>query len=399
MTLYQCQQFFSKSAFFLSKFLRAFGEFRLKVYFLYIEIFPLLRRNRIYACKEILAMAEESTAAEEAPKQEQEASAANADSAADTAGDQQMAESATAAAEPAENPLWTACKTTPWEFDCWMALVPTLEKAGDASAIREGYEGLLKEFPLCYGYWEKYARLELKENGKPAQIGIFDRGVAAVPCVELWGLYCNAMVDGIPAEGDAAIAAAVDTARSVFERAVAAVGGYWGAGTIWDAYVKFEEERSEGGAASAKVAALVHRASNIACEFSERFHTKLEGLIDGASEEVLAALTALLAEEAQAAVTGTGCTVLAVAAPDALQLCRPRLRANATRGRPCCAILAASSRVRNGHFPAHVSCASCVTPERVNRGVWGSERSPWQCFFTCQPGAPARATLPFVALA
>jgi hypothetical protein len=249
---------------------------------------------------------EEATTAEEAPKQEQDASVSNADVASDPAGVQPAAENAAVAAEPAENPLWTACKTKPWEFDNWMALVPTLEKAGDSSTMREGYEGLLKEFPLCYGYWEKYARLELKEKGKPAQISIFDRGVAAVPCVELWGLYCTAMVDGIPTDDEAAIAAAIDNARNVYERAVAAVGAYWGAGTIWDAYVKFEEDRTEGGAASAKVATLVQRASNVPCDFAERFHTKLEGLIDGASEEVVSALTALLPEESQAAITGTG---------------------------------------------------------------------------------------------
>ena len=253
-------------------------------------------------------MAEEATTADKDSKQEQETSADAAPAATEVAAEQPAVDSAPAATKPAEaeNPLWTACKATPWEFDCWMALVPTLEKAGNSSAIREAYEGLLKEFPLCYGYWEKYARLELKESGKEAQIGIFDRGVIAVPCVELWGLYCTAMVDGIATDDAEAIASGVSTARSVFERAVAAVGGYWGAGSIWDSYVKFEEERSDGGAASVMVASIVHLASTQSCEFAERFHTKLEGLVDGASEEVILALTSKLDEAAQAAVTGTG---------------------------------------------------------------------------------------------
>jgi hypothetical protein len=237
--------------------------------------------------------------AEEQPATGAGESAATADGTADTA----MPEATTAA--EVEDPLWTACKTSPWDFDSWMALVTMLERGGDVAALRNGYEGLLKEFPLCYGYWEKYARLEGRETGKEAQAGIFDRGVAAVQCVELWNMYCTAMMETLSVtEDDTQQAQAVAAIRSVFDRAVAAVGAYWGAGSLWDLYVKFEEERPEADAP--KVAVLCLRASTAACDFAERYFAKLEGLLDAATGDVLTALAAALPEDARAAVTGSG---------------------------------------------------------------------------------------------
>ena len=187
-----------------------------------------------------------------------------------------------------------------------MALVSMLERGGDSSAIRQGYEGLLAEFPLCYGYWEKFARLEGREHGKEAQAQVFDRGVLAVQCVELWNMYCTAMLEtvAVPEGDEAQQAQSIAAVRSVFDRALAAVGSYWGAGTLWDMAVKFEEERPEADAP--KIAVLSMRAATAACDFAERYHTKLEGLFDAATADVLEALTAELPEEARAAVTGSG---------------------------------------------------------------------------------------------
>jgi hypothetical protein len=52
-----------------------------------------------------------------------------------------------------ETLLWQHCRGHPWEFDSWNALVLMLERSGDTKKIREGYEDLLKEFPLMFGYW------------------------------------------------------------------------------------------------------------------------------------------------------------------------------------------------------------------------------------------------------
>ena len=209
--------------------------------------------------------------------------------------DHAAVEEAGAAAQSSEqeNPLWTTVKAAPWDFDSWAALISVLERAVDTAALREAYEGLLTEFPLCYAYWEKYARMEGREHGKDAQNTIFDRGVAAVPCVELWSMYCTAMVEAMTGDdGTPALA----EARYVFERAVTAVGNYWGAGSLWDMYVTFEEERREDGIAP-KVAALCVRAAMVRCDFAARFHTKFETLLDEGGDDVVNDAMTLLPDE------------------------------------------------------------------------------------------------------
>lgn len=58
--------------------------------------------------------------------------------------------------------------------------------------LREVYDSFLTEFPLCYGYWKRYADAELR-HGMPQQASaVFERGAAAVPySVDLWGHYAT----------------------------------------------------------------------------------------------------------------------------------------------------------------------------------------------------------------
>ena len=61
---------------------------------------------------------------------------------------------------------------------------------GDIGRIRPVYDAFLAEFPLCYGYWKKYADAEAKYISLQEASLVFDRGVAAVPySVDLWGHY------------------------------------------------------------------------------------------------------------------------------------------------------------------------------------------------------------------
>ena len=52
------------------------------------------------------------------------------------------------------------------------------------------YDGFLAEFPLCYGYWKKYADAEQRHSSPEAAAAVFERGVAAVAhSVDLWNHY------------------------------------------------------------------------------------------------------------------------------------------------------------------------------------------------------------------
>lgn len=60
----------------------------------------------------------------------------------------------------------------------------------DIGRIRQVYDAFLAEYPLCYGYWKKYADAEAKYVSLEEASTVYDRGVAAVPySVDLWGHY------------------------------------------------------------------------------------------------------------------------------------------------------------------------------------------------------------------
>lgn len=61
---------------------------------------------------------------------------------------------------------------------------------GDIGRIRPVYDAFLAEYPLCYGYWKKYADAEAKYVSLQEASLVYDRGVAAVPySVDLWGHF------------------------------------------------------------------------------------------------------------------------------------------------------------------------------------------------------------------
>lgn len=61
---------------------------------------------------------------------------------------------------------------------------------GDIAQLRAVYDGFLAEYPLCYGYWKKYADAEQRHSSPEAAAAVFERGVAAISSsVDLWGHY------------------------------------------------------------------------------------------------------------------------------------------------------------------------------------------------------------------
>lgn len=57
----------------------------------------------------------------------------------------------------------------------------------DLARIREAYDAFLAEYPLCYGYWKKYADAEYRYAGNESACEVYNRGVQSVPySVDLW---------------------------------------------------------------------------------------------------------------------------------------------------------------------------------------------------------------------
>jgi pre-mRNA-processing factor 39 len=65
----------------------------------------------------------------------------------------------------------------------------------DPQHIRSAYDAFLAEFPLCYGYWKRYAEAERRHGSAEAAAAVYERGVAATPySTELWVAYVGQLM-------------------------------------------------------------------------------------------------------------------------------------------------------------------------------------------------------------
>lgn len=57
--------------------------------------------------------------------------------------------------------------------------------------IRKVYDAFLAEFPLCYGYWKKYADHEATLGSIDKVVEVYERAVQGVTySVDIWLHYC-----------------------------------------------------------------------------------------------------------------------------------------------------------------------------------------------------------------
>ncbi|KAG6787486.1 hypothetical protein POTOM_009126 [Populus tomentosa] len=92
-----------------------------------------------------------------------------------------------------EDHLWSIVKANSLDFDAWTALIDETEKvAGDRILkIRKVYDAFLVEFPLCYGYWKKYADHEARLGFMDKVVEVYERAVLGVTySVDIWLHYC-----------------------------------------------------------------------------------------------------------------------------------------------------------------------------------------------------------------
>jgi len=91
----------------------------------------------------------------------------------------------------------------PGEFEAWTALVSETEKSKDVPAIRSATYALLEQFPLCFGYWTRLAKLELAQvsAGVPlaecqkAAFTVLETGLTSIPhSHELWTFYVTELM-------------------------------------------------------------------------------------------------------------------------------------------------------------------------------------------------------------
>eukprot|EP00877_Chromochloris_zofingiensis_P003202 jgi/Chrzof1/12883/Cz07g10240.t1 len=169
------------------------------------------------------------------------------------------------AANPLEdkyNEHWSVVQEKPQDFNTWTALLSTADKLDDLDKVRVAFDTFLSEYPLCYGYWKKYADAEKRHNNLDAAATVFERGVASVPYSgDLWAHYAAFLQSR---------GATADEVRSVYERAAAYVGTDYQAHSLWDKYLRFED----ASGSTQYIAALYGRI--LACPIKEldRYYTR-----------------------------------------------------------------------------------------------------------------------------
>ncbi|KAJ7009004.1 pre-mRNA-processing factor 39-like isoform X2 [Populus alba x Populus x berolinensis] len=140
-----------------------------------------------------------------------------------------------------EDHLWSIVKANSLDFDAWTALIDETEKvAGDRILkIRKVYDAFLVEFPLCYGYWKKYADHEARLGFMDKVVEVYERAVLGVTySVDIWLHYC---MFAISTYGDP------ETVRRLFERGLAYAGTDYMSYPLWDKYIEYEEVHAEWG--------------------------------------------------------------------------------------------------------------------------------------------------------
>ncbi|KAI3526560.1 hypothetical protein L1887_05817 [Cichorium endivia] len=145
--------------------------------------------------------------------------------------------SVVAALSPEEERLWSIVNTNSLDFTAWTALIEETEKTAENNIlkIRKVYDTFLAEFPLCYGYWKKYADHEARLGFLDKVVEVYERAVHGVTySVDMWLHYC---VFAINTYGDP------DTVRRLFERGLAYVGTDYLSFPLWDKYVEYEYQQ------------------------------------------------------------------------------------------------------------------------------------------------------------
>lgn len=95
------------------------------------------------------------------------------------------------------NPLYLCsqflllCILCGYVFHLKLICSPTSFVQNNILKIRKVYDAFLAEFPLCYGYWKKYADHEAHLGSIDKVVEVYERAVQGVTySVDIWLHYC-----------------------------------------------------------------------------------------------------------------------------------------------------------------------------------------------------------------
>ncbi|XP_065663272.1 squamous cell carcinoma antigen recognized by T-cells 3 isoform X3 [Hydra vulgaris] len=138
-----------------------------------------------------------------------------------------------------ENTIKKVAEVNPFQYDKHVELITALRQSGDLDQLRTARENMANVYPLSESMWLEWFSDELPlailQEHKEYLLEKFDLAVKDYTSVKLWHEYCQFVMNNIESPSD------IERARSVFERAITAVGLHVAEGSlIWDGYREFE---------------------------------------------------------------------------------------------------------------------------------------------------------------
>ncbi|KAG9446828.1 hypothetical protein H6P81_012956 [Aristolochia fimbriata] len=193
-----------------------------------------------------------------------------------------------------EDRLWSIVKANSLDFNAWTLLISETEKVAEDNIlkIRKVYDAFLAEFPLCYGYWKKYADHEARLGSVDKIVEVYERAVQAVTySVDIWLHYC---VFAIATYEDP------ETIRRLFERGLAYVGTDYLSAPLWDKYIEYEYSQQEWS----RIATIYTRILENPIQQLDRYYNSFKELVAHrplseiqTAEEAAATIASLGAQE------------------------------------------------------------------------------------------------------
>ncbi|XP_053727299.1 squamous cell carcinoma antigen recognized by T-cells 3 [Synchiropus splendidus] len=127
-----------------------------------------------------------------------------------------------------------------FDYNCHVDLIKLLKQEGELLRLRKARQKMSELFPLTEEIWLDWLKDEIRmteeEPNREAVYELFERAVKDYICPEIWLEYAQYSIGGMGSPGG------IEKVRSIFERAVTAVGLHMTKGhTVWEAYREFED--------------------------------------------------------------------------------------------------------------------------------------------------------------
>ncbi|XP_074494100.1 squamous cell carcinoma antigen recognized by T-cells 3 [Sebastes fasciatus] len=126
-----------------------------------------------------------------------------------------------------------------FDYNCHVDLIKLLKQEGELSRLRKARQKMSELFPLTEEIWLDWLKDEIRlseeEPNREKVYELFEKAINDYICPDIWLEYAQYSIGGMGSPGG------MDKVRSIFERAVTAVGVHMTKGqTVWEAYREFE---------------------------------------------------------------------------------------------------------------------------------------------------------------